>query len=163
MSPASCKGPGLRQFYGTTCEGGGVGGLMFAGRRRAVKWVVGVPEVGGVRGASLAPGLRTGNCMGFHTGMGSSRRDHYVAPLVDADTASVFDAAVVALSEARGFGRVGDPGTVLHVLASLAREVEARVSVGVADARAQDYSWAQIGDLLGVTRASAQQRFGGDR
>ena len=31
VSPASCKGPGLRQAHGTTCEGGGVGRVMFAG------------------------------------------------------------------------------------------------------------------------------------
>jgi hypothetical protein len=30
-----------------------------------------------------------------------------------------------------------------------------------ADARDQECSWAQIGDLLGVTRASAWQRYGG--
>jgi len=29
----------------------------------------------------------------------------------------------------------------------------------VADARDQDYSWAQVADLLGVTRASAWQRY----
>ncbi len=26
VSPASCKGPGLRQIYGTTCDGGGSAG-----------------------------------------------------------------------------------------------------------------------------------------
>jgi hypothetical protein len=31
----------------------------------------------------------------------------------------------------------------------------------VADARDQEYSWAAIGDLLGVTRASALQRYVG--
>jgi hypothetical protein len=30
LSPASCKGPGLRQSHGTTCEVVGVGGVMFA-------------------------------------------------------------------------------------------------------------------------------------
>jgi hypothetical protein len=37
LSPASCKGPGLRQIYGTTCEGGGVGGVMLAEWPPAVK------------------------------------------------------------------------------------------------------------------------------
>jgi len=90
------------------------------------------------------------------------RRDRFVAPFVDSDTVAVVDAAIAALGVARGFGSDGDVSTTLHVVASLVREIEARVVGGVADARAQDYSWAQIGDLLGVTRSSAWQRFGGD-
>lgn len=40
-------------------------------------------------------------------------------------------------------------------------EATSRPPCGVADARDQEYSWAEITDLLGVTRASAWQRFGG--
>ena len=40
-------------------------------------------------------------------------------------------------------------------------ETERRLPRAVADARDQDCSWAQIGDLLGTTRASAQQRYRG--
>jgi predicted transcriptional regulator len=40
-------------------------------------------------------------------------------------------------------------------------EATRRLSGAVARARGQDYSWAEIADLLGVTRASAWQRYAG--
>ncbi len=40
-------------------------------------------------------------------------------------------------------------------------EIDSRIPRAVADARDQEYSWAEIGDLLGVTRASAWQRYVG--
>jgi hypothetical protein len=49
----------------------------------------------------------------------------------------------------------------VHFLASLIAEAQHRLPLAVADARDQDYSWAQIADLLGVTRASAWQRYAG--
>jgi len=48
----------------------------------------------------------------------------------------------------------------VHLLASLHRQIQARLPDAVADARDQDYSWAEIGDLLGITRAAAWNRYG---
>ncbi len=53
----------------------------------------------------------------------------------------------------------GDGGAELHLLASLIAEAELQLPGAVALARDQDYSWAEIGDLLGITRAAAWQRF----
>lgn len=48
----------------------------------------------------------------------------------------------------------------VHLLASLIAEAERQLPQSVALARDQDYSWAELGDLLGITRAAAWQRFG---
>ena len=89
------------------------------------------------------------------------RRDHYVAPSADDASEAALDAAVVSLGELRGMGRGVDGATGLHLLASLIAEAEQRVGPAVAVARDQGCSWAQIADLLGVTRASAWQRYAG--
>ena len=49
----------------------------------------------------------------------------------------------------------GRTGATLHLLASLVAEASTRVPRAVADARDQEYSWAQVADLLGVTRGPA--------
>jgi hypothetical protein len=54
-----------------------------------------------------------------------------------------------------------DTGVALHLLASLMAEARARLPRAVADARDQDCSWGQVAELLGVTRASAWQRYAG--
>jgi len=92
--------------------------------------------------------------------MREPRRDHYVEPATGADTEVSLDAALEMLGTLRGLGHAGDAGVSLHLLVSLAAEAQVRLPHAVADARDQDYSWAQIADLLGVTRASAWQRYG---
>jgi len=94
-----------------------------------------------------------------HTAMRAPRRDFFVAPAVDRDTTTALDAALDSLGKARGLARRGDPGVTLRLLVSLAAAAEQRLPDAVATARTEGYSWAEIGDLLGVTRASAWQRF----
>ncbi|MDQ2826319.1 MAG: helix-turn-helix domain-containing protein [Actinomycetota bacterium] len=77
------------------------------------------------------------------------------------DAERVLEAAIESLGTLRGLTWLGDAGVALHLLASLVAEAELQMPRAVADARDQEYSWAQIGDLLGVTRASAWQRYGG--
>ncbi len=91
--------------------------------------------------------------------MREPRRDHYIAPTTGDDTTRVLDAAIEQLGQIRRLEWVGDPGATLHLLVSLTAEAERRLPTAVADARDHDYSWAQIADLLGVTRASAWQRY----
>jgi hypothetical protein len=93
--------------------------------------------------------------------MREPRRDHFVAPATDDDNRAVLDSAMEALGTLRRLEWVGDAGATLHLLASLVAEASARVPRAVADARDQEYSWAQVADLLGVTRASAWQRHAG--
>jgi len=91
--------------------------------------------------------------------MRETRRDHYLAPATGEDTERVLEDAIDTLGTLRGLPWHGDAGATLHLLTSLTAEAERRLPRAVADARDQDYSWAQIADLLGVTRASAWQRY----
>jgi hypothetical protein len=87
------------------------------------------------------------------------RRDHYLAPATDEHSVRVLEEAVEALGSLRGLPPQDDAGVVLHLLRSLELEVDRLMPRAVADARDQQYSWAAIADLLGVTRASAWQRY----
>ena len=89
-----------------------------------------------------------------------SGRDHYLEPHTGPDTAAVLDEALASLGTLRNpLSWLGDGGAEVQLLASLIKEIELRLPQAVALARNQDYSWAEIGDLLGTTRASAWQRF----
>jgi DNA-directed RNA polymerase specialized sigma24 family protein len=98
--------------------------------------------------------------MAVHAAM-NERRDHYLAPAADNDTESVLDEAINSLARLRAMGGRGNAGVDLHLLTSLIDEATRRLSGAVAQARVQGYSWAEIADLLGVTRASAWQRYAG--
>jgi hypothetical protein len=89
------------------------------------------------------------------------RRDHYIEPATGPDSEAVLHDAIGSLGTLRGLEWVGDAGATLHLLASLIRQAHQLLPRAVADARDQDYSWAQIADLLSVTRASAWQRYAG--
>jgi hypothetical protein len=89
------------------------------------------------------------------------RRDQYVPPTTDEYSAAVFDNAIESLANLRGFQWLGDAAATLHLVASLMAEAGSRLPRAVADARDQELSWAQIADLLGVTRASVWQRYAG--
>ncbi|MGH9078361.1 MAG: hypothetical protein ACRDY0_13095 [Acidimicrobiales bacterium] len=91
--------------------------------------------------------------------MREPRRDHYRTPAADDDTHACVQAAIEHLGALRGLPSHDDPGVTLHLLTSLIAETERRLPAAVAAVRDQQYSWAQIGDLLGVTRASAWQRY----
>jgi hypothetical protein len=89
------------------------------------------------------------------------RRDHYLKPATDEYSQHTLDDAVATLATLRGMAWLGDTAVTLHILTSLHAEIEQRLPRAVADARDQDHSWAEIADLLGVTRASAWQRYAG--
>jgi hypothetical protein len=91
----------------------------------------------------------------------TERRDRHLGPMAGQDTETVLDEALVSLGTLRSMGWVGEAGVDLHLLTSLIAEATSRLPRAVADARDQDYSWAEIADLLGVTRASAWQRYAG--
>lgn len=93
--------------------------------------------------------------------MSQTRRDHYLAPATGDDSERVLEDAIDTLGTLRGLPWLGDAGATLHLLTSLIAQAERRLPRAVADARDQDYSWAEIADLLGVTRASAWQRYAG--
>jgi hypothetical protein len=90
--------------------------------------------------------------------MREPRRDHYIEPVTGTDTRAALDAALDHLARARNLDGT-DSATAVHLLASLAAETEARMSEAISKARHDGCSWAGIADLLGVTRASAWQRW----
>jgi hypothetical protein len=87
------------------------------------------------------------------------RRDHYLAPKTGEGTAGAFDLALAQLCSARRFNEHDTAGR-LHLVASLLAKASSRLPGAVAGARAEGLSWAEVADLLGVTRASAWQRYG---
>lgn len=93
--------------------------------------------------------------------MAAPERTRHIGPRTGRDSKAVLDDAVVSLGRRRmPTWRSGDVGAELHLLASLMAEAEHQLPGTVALARSQDYSWSEIGDLLGTTRAAAWQRFG---
>ena len=90
----------------------------------------------------------------------TERRDFYRGPTTGEDTALTLNNAITTLAALRGMA-LGDAGDELHLLMSLLEEAKTQVPRAVADGRNQEYSWAEIADLLGVTRASAWQRYAG--
>jgi hypothetical protein len=81
-------------------------------------------------------------------------------PHTGPDAAAVLDEALAALGPHRSLDWLGDTGVTLHLLASLHRQIHARLPDAVADARDQDYTRAQIANLLDTTRAAAWNRYG---
>lgn len=90
----------------------------------------------------------------------STKRDYYLEPCSGPDTKAVFDDALTSLGILRiPTGWHGDGGAEIQLVASLILEAELRLQKAVVLARDQGYSWAEIGDLVGTTRAAAWQRF----
>ena len=93
--------------------------------------------------------------------MAAPERTRHIGPKTGRDTRAVVDEAVASLGRQRmPAGWLGDGGAEVHLLVSLIAEADRQLPQSVALARDQDYSWAEIGDLLGTTRAAAWQRFG---
>jgi hypothetical protein len=93
--------------------------------------------------------------------MSGMRRDRYLNPATDEETDEVIQHAIERLASHRNMNWLGDAPNVLHLLASLIAQANQLLPTAVADARDQECTWAEIGDLLGVTRASAWQHYGG--
>ena len=73
------------------------------------------------------------------------------------DDYSAFARRVIA-AYSRRIGR-GDIDAITD-MAALADDLDAAIRTAITGLRARGYSWADIGDRLGVTRQAAQQRWG---
>ena len=67
--------------------------------------------------------------------------------------------AIDNLARLRTPSGLGDSGVRLHALASLIAQAERLLPVAVHDARDQELTWAQIGELLNTTAATAARRY----
>jgi hypothetical protein len=80
------------------------------------------------------------------------------APRTGDDSLAVLSEATDSLARQRTPYWLGDSGVRLHALASLIAQAEQLLPRAVRDARDQELTWAQIGELLGTTAATAARR-----
>ena len=79
---------------------------------------------------------------------------------IDEHTAEVIDDAVDELGARAGlWGVASEPGLQLFLLGCLKAELDARVLDTVWNCRAHDFTWKEIGDLLGVAAEITQGRY----
>ena len=81
------------------------------------------------------------------------------APATGDDTLAVLNNAVDQLARLRTAYWLGDSAVHLHALASLIAQAEQLLPQAVHDARDQELTWTQIGELLGTTAATAARRY----
>jgi len=81
------------------------------------------------------------------------------APATGNDSLQVHSDAIDALARLRTAYWLGDSAVHLHALASLIAQAEQLLPQAVHDARDQELTWTQIGELLGTTAATAARRY----
>jgi site-specific recombinase XerD len=81
------------------------------------------------------------------------------APAAGPDSLQVLDEAVDQLARLRTPYWLGDSAVRLHALASLIAQAQQLLPQAVHDARDQELTWTQIGELLNVTAATAARRY----
>jgi len=81
------------------------------------------------------------------------------APRTGDDSLQVLSQAIDDLARQRTAYWLGDSAVRLHALASLIAQAEQLLPQAVHDARDQELTWAQIGELTGTTAATAARRY----
>jgi len=81
------------------------------------------------------------------------------APTTSHDSHQVLDEAIDHLARLRTPYWLGDSAVRLHALASLIAQAEQLLPQAVHDARDQELTWAQIGELLNISAAAAARRY----
>jgi len=85
--------------------------------------------------------------------------DQMPTPVVDDLSATILEDAIDTLGRLRTPHWLGDSAVHLHALASLLAQGQALLPYAVAQARDQDLTWDQIGQLLGLTSSAAARRY----
>jgi hypothetical protein len=80
------------------------------------------------------------------------------APVTGPDSLQVLDEAIDQLAQLRTPYWLGDSAVRLHALTSLIAQAEQLLPQAIHDARDQELTWAQIGELIGTTAATAARR-----
>jgi hypothetical protein len=81
------------------------------------------------------------------------------APVTNHDSLHALNDAIDALARLRTAYWLGDTAVHLHALASLIAQAQQLLPQAVHDARDQELTWAQIGELLGTTATTAARRY----
>ncbi|HLK72324.1 MAG TPA: hypothetical protein VKU77_01610 [Streptosporangiaceae bacterium] len=81
------------------------------------------------------------------------------APATSDDSLHVLTEAIEHLARLRTPYWLGDSAVRLHALTSLIAQAEQFLPQAIHDARDQELTWTQIGDLLGTTAATAARRY----
>jgi hypothetical protein len=81
------------------------------------------------------------------------------APVTSDDSLHVLNDAIDALARLRTAYWLGDSAVHLHALASLIAQAQQLLPQAIHDARDQELTWAQIGELLGTTATTAARRY----
>jgi hypothetical protein len=81
------------------------------------------------------------------------------APATGDDSLTVLTEAIDALARLRTAYWLGDSAASLHALASLIAQAQQLLPQAVHDARDQELTWSQVGELLGTTAATAARRY----
>jgi hypothetical protein len=88
-----------------------------------------------------------------------TKPDEMPAPRVDDDSFEVLNQAIDTLARWRTLNWLGDSSVRLHALASLIAQAERLLPDAVHDARDQEFSWAEIGQLLNLSPTTAARRY----
>ena len=81
------------------------------------------------------------------------------APVTSDDSLQVLDQAIDQLARLRTPYWPGDSAIRLHALASLIAQAQQLLPGAVHDARDQELTWTQIGELTGTTAGTAARRY----
>jgi signal recognition particle GTPase len=81
------------------------------------------------------------------------------APHTGDDSLHVLNDAIEALARLRTAYWLGDSAARLHTLASLIAQAQQLLPQAVHEARDQELTWSQVGELLGITAATAARRY----
>jgi hypothetical protein len=87
------------------------------------------------------------------------RDDDLPAARVDQLSASVVTKAIDTLAGLRTTYWLGDSAVHLHALVSLIAQAEQMLPDAVRQARDQDYTWTQIGQLLNLAPSTTAKRY----
>jgi hypothetical protein len=81
------------------------------------------------------------------------------APATSDDSLHVLGEAIDALARLRTAYWLGDSAVHLHALTSLIAQAEQLLPQAIHNARDQELTWNQIGELLGTSAATAARRY----
>jgi hypothetical protein len=81
------------------------------------------------------------------------------APATGPDSLHVLDEAIDQLARLRTPYWLGDSAVRLHALASLITQAQQLLPQAVHDARDQELTWAEIGELLNISTVTAARRY----